>query len=101
MPLSTFPVSTKVIESQEKRGDTTGCGDNFVGGLIASVAEQLQRNRQAQPDLQEALSWAVASGGFACLYVGGTYLEKEPGEKKEKVSVFQEAYLQQFEKERK
>jgi len=97
MPLSTFPVSAKVGEGSEKRGDTTGCGDNFVGGLVVSVAEQLKRNRQAQPDLKEALSWAVASGGFACFYVGGTWMENHRGEKRKKVSVFQKAYLQQLE----
>jgi sugar/nucleoside kinase (ribokinase family) len=99
MPLSTFPVSAKVVESPDKKGDTTGCGDNFTGGLVASVAEQLQRDRQAQPDLREALSWAVASGGFGCFYVGGTWMETRPGEKREKVYVLQKAYLQQLERE--
>jgi sugar/nucleoside kinase (ribokinase family) len=97
MPVSTFPVSLKVTESSDRKGDTTGCGDNFAGGLIASVAEQLTQNRSGQLDLLKALSWAVASGGFACFYAGGTWFETFPGEKREKVLAFQQEYLRQLE----
>jgi len=98
MSLSTFPVSEKVAENRDRKGDTTGCGDNFAGGLIASVAEQLKHQQLGQLDFREALSWAVASGGFACFYVGGTWLEGNPGEKREKVEAFQKDYLTQIEK---
>lgn len=98
MSLSTFPVSAMVAESSDKKGDTTGCGDNFAGGLIASVAEQLKVRQPGQFDFQEALSWAVASGGFACFYVGGTWLENDEGEKRKKVEEFKLAYQQQLEK---
>lgn len=99
MPLTTFPVSRKVAESRDRKGDTTGCGDNFAGGLIASLAEQLKSQKTGQIDFQEALSWAVASGGFACFYVGGTWLENYNGEKRKKVEEFKVAYQQQLEKE--
>ena len=41
--LKEMPVSAKVIDELKnpQRGDTTGCGDNFVGGVIASVVNQL------------------------------------------------------------
>lgn len=96
MALSTFPVSAMVAESSRKKGDTTGCGDNFAGGLIASVAEQLNDCQPGQFNFAEALSWAVASGGFACFYVGGTWYESHSGEKREKVEEFKLAYSQQL-----
>ena len=96
MPLSTFPVLRRAAESKDRKGDTTGCGDNFAGGLIASLAEQLKFHKLGQLDFEEALSWAVASGGFACFYVGGTWLESYNGEKRERVESFKQAYLQQL-----
>lgn len=99
MALSLFPVSRRAAESLDRKGDTTGCGDNFAGGLIASLAEQLKDMKPGQIDFLEALSWAVASGGFACFYVGGAWLENYKGEKREKVEAFKQAYMQQFVKE--
>ena len=39
----TMPVSAAVGEAlkQGKKGDSTGCGDNFAGGVIGSLARQL------------------------------------------------------------
>ncbi len=82
-----FPVSEAVIHDRRTadiKGDTTGCGDNFVGGMVYSLAVQQERDG-GKPDLLDALAWAVASGGFACFYLGGTYYEKESGEKYEKI----------------
>jgi hypothetical protein len=36
------------------------------------------------------------SGGFTCFYMGGTYLEKEPGEKRRKIEPFYESYKTQI-----
>ncbi len=85
MPERRYPVSAAVMAElaahPERRGDTTGCGDNFAGGLVASAAMQLEAG--AGPiDLGEALAWAVASGGFACFHVGGVFTEDRPGHKK-------------------
>lgn len=95
-----LPVSEKVKSdlksSQKLKGDTTGCGDNFVGGIIASLASQLKSKPKGQFDLVEAISWGVASGGFTCFYVGGTYIEKSLGDKRKKVSELQEEYLKQI-----
>jgi sugar/nucleoside kinase (ribokinase family) len=98
MSLSTFPVSAMVAENRSRKGDTTGCGDNFAGGLIASMAEQLKVRQPGQFDFQEALSWAVASGGFACFYIGGTWLKSYSCQKREKVEEVKLAYQQQLEK---
>ena len=47
-----MPVSGKVISELKNSndGDTTGCGDNCVGGVVASVVEQLRKGTN-HPDL--------------------------------------------------
>lgn len=85
LPERRYPVSAAVMEElaahPERRGDTTGCGDNFAGGLVASAAMQLAAG-SGQIDIGEALAWAVASGGFACFHVGGVFKEDHRGHKK-------------------
>lgn len=92
-----LPVSKQVQLERMKghAGDTTGCGDNFVGGLIGSVVNQLCSDC-SQPGFLEALSWAVVSGGFACSYMGGTYFEDKPGEKMEKIRPYYDKYKRQL-----
>jgi len=96
LDLAELPVSQKIIEELKynKDGDTTGCGDNFVGGVIASIVNQLQGGIQ-HPDLQEACGWGIVSGGVACFYMGGTYFEQKPGEKLAKIKPYYESYQQQ------
>lgn len=83
-----FPVSAMVDQElsayPDKRGDTTGCGDNFLGGILASLAVQPGNvtGGIAEIDLQEAAAWGAASGGFSCFHVGGMYHQKHPGEKR-------------------
>jgi len=38
--------------------DTTGCGDNFTGGVIASIVNQLSTGKR-KLDLKEACSWGT------------------------------------------
>ncbi len=73
-------ISDEFRNNPSLRGDTTGCGDNFAGAAIASVAFQRMAGKKYL-SLKEVVSWGVASGGFACYYMGGTYFEKEHGEK--------------------
>lgn len=84
-----FPVSARaILELKNKKlthGDTTGCGDNFAGGMIYSLADQFIILGDVNPDMEEMVSWGIASGGFACFYLGGTYFENERGEKMKKV----------------
>jgi sugar/nucleoside kinase (ribokinase family) len=95
--LKEMPVSEKVINERKyaQGGDTTGCGDNFVGGVIASIVTQ-QQNGAKHPDIAEACSRGVVSGGFACFYLGGTYFEEETGEKRVKMEPYYEAYRRQI-----
>jgi sugar/nucleoside kinase (ribokinase family) len=98
--LMEMPVSAAVTEELKKgsSGDTTGCGDNFAGGVMASMAMQLQQNRK-KIDLKEACIWGIVSGGFSCFYMGGTYHEKEPGEKRQRLMPYYQAYLKQIHNE--
>jgi sugar/nucleoside kinase (ribokinase family) len=95
--LTEMPVSQSVIEETRKNltGDTTGCGDNFVGGVTASVVGQMQKGI-SRPYLKEACSWGVASGGFACFYIGGTYFEEKQGEKLARIKPYYESYRKQI-----
>ncbi len=90
-----MPVSAAIVKElrSHKTGDTTGCGDNFVGGVLASMVRQLEVGSE-QLDLQEGCSWGIVSGGFACFYMGGTYYENSKGEKLGKMMPYLEAYKQ-------
>lgn len=98
-PLTALPVSRYVDELLEQdpslRKDTTGCGDNFVGGVIASLCLQLRDNSYAPLDIREACAWGSASGGFTCTYHGGTFYETNPGEKRHALAPIVAAYRQQ------
>lgn len=93
--LVSFPVSAKIAEEIAAgglEGDTTGCGDNFVGGFVYSLAEQLKKGSPGSLDLSEAAAWAASSGGYACRYMGGTMIEGEWGEKRNRLLPYVEAY---------
>jgi sugar/nucleoside kinase (ribokinase family) len=98
-PLLAFPVcelvGRELAEFPERRGDTTGCGDNFAGGFVASFVRQLLEGRRSALSVRDAASWAAASGGFACFTLGGTYFEKEPGEKLRALRRYRDAWLDQ------
>lgn len=93
---SSLPVSGRVVQelrqSPEMAGDTTGCGDNFVGGVIASVAKQMIASATTV-NLPLAIASGVASGGFACFYYGGTFYEQFPGQKIDKIQPYFIDYL--------
>jgi sugar/nucleoside kinase (ribokinase family) len=92
-----MPVSKAISRELEQDfpGDTTGCGDNFVGGVISSVVTRLLQGT-GKPDLTEASAWGIVSGGYSCFYVGGTYHEQYPGEKREKILPYYEQYKSQL-----
>ena len=98
--LSHLPVSEKVSSELQGnpslRGDTTGCGDNFAGGAIAALAMQVRDSSPGNYSFDEVLAWAVASGGFACYYVGGTYVESNPGEKLLNIEPLKNDYFKQL-----
>jgi sugar/nucleoside kinase (ribokinase family) len=93
--LKVSDVVNQKIRNKEYNGDTTGCGDNFVGGVITSVANQL-KNQTSKLNLNEAVISGICSGGFACSYHGGTWFENSPGEKKRKIENLIGAYHKQL-----
>ena len=101
---SSLPVSKRVIreliDEPQRKGDTTGCGDNFAGGVIASIARQLMTNPSEPVDLRMAVALGVASGGFACFYNGGTFYEENHGQKFGLVQKYYKDYLSQIQFEK-
>ena len=61
-------------------GDTVGCGDCFVGGVIASLAQQ--RAKGGPLDLRQAAVVGCLSGGIASTHRGGVFVERRPGERR-------------------
>lgn len=92
-----FPVSASLAKalSSHKDGDTTGCGDNFVGGVLASMAWQLSEGKMML-DLEEAIAWGTVSGGYGCFTVGGCIIEQNPGEKLSGLKPYYEKYREQI-----
>ena len=86
-------IRTAILQHPEQAGDTTGCGDNFAGGVIASVACQMTNNPSHLLDIEEAIAWGTVSGGYACFYHGGTFHEEYPGQKRELIEPFYRDYL--------
>jgi sugar/nucleoside kinase (ribokinase family) len=89
-------VNRELAARPERRGDTTGCGDNFTGQVIAGIAETLAAGQESGIDLREICIPAVAAGGFCCFTVGGTYYEKEQGEKRRLLEPYISAYRSQL-----
>ena len=94
---NTYPVSANLIRDLHgfQGGDTTGAGDNFVGGVLASLAWQMQEERE-QSDLADCISWGTVSGGYCCFHVGGTFIEMESGEKLELIRPYLDRYKEQI-----
>lgn len=97
LALTEYPVCAAVGEEIKKgvKGDTTGCGDNFAGGVIASLARQIHFGEDLF-DMSDACRWGAVSGGFACFYTGGTYYESAPGEKLGKLKDLYRRYCAQL-----
>jgi sugar/nucleoside kinase (ribokinase family) len=88
-------INRELAAHPEKRGDTTGCGDNFAGGVIAGLAEALgglPAGTAGGIDLREICIPGIAAGGYACFTLGGVFYEKRPGEKRELLAPFIETY---------
>ncbi|MDR2246630.1 MAG: carbohydrate kinase family protein [Treponema sp.] len=84
-------INRELAGHPERRGDTTGCGDNFSGGVIASLAEQLAAAPGGRADLGECAVQGTAAGGFACFTLGGAFYERYPGEKRALLTPYIEA----------
>jgi sugar/nucleoside kinase (ribokinase family) len=97
--LMQLPVSEAVGEAlrqgRSTPGDTTGCGDNFAGGVLSSLAVQLVEGQQKQLDLKRAVALGICAGGEACFHLGGVALEEKPGERLAGIARLYEQYGQQ------
>lgn len=96
----TIPVSAKagniIRNTPAGEADTTGCGDNFAGGVYASVIRQIERaETNGKPSLKKAAAFGAVSGGFAGQYLGGVFYEKNDGEKLAKILPLLRAYEKQ------
>jgi len=71
-------------------GDSVGCGDNLVGGVVASLV--MQRHQGRRLDLVEAVRLGNLSGGIASTHAGGAFFESRPGERRELVEHYGALY---------
>ncbi|MBU4511190.1 carbohydrate kinase family protein [bacterium] len=85
-------IDEEKIKKNLPLGDTIGCGDNFVGGIVASVAQQLN-NSKSSIDLVKACILGNLSGGLTSTITGGIFKEKYHGEKKDLVKKYLGVYL--------
>ena len=102
--LTSYPVSAYIddllAEDPLRRKDTTGCGDNFMGGVLVSLAKQMEEGKTKNLSLLDLCAWGASSGGFTCLYHGGMYEERAPGEKVSQVLPAVNAYKRAMEERR-
>lgn len=95
-----LPVSERLrgelLSSNHSKGDTTGCGDNFAGGVLADLAIQLQSKAVGHLDLYQTCAWGICSGGLAGIYAGGGYAESRAGEKYGWLKSYVDQYRRQF-----
>jgi sugar/nucleoside kinase (ribokinase family) len=94
--MKAFPISSALVRDLKgyRGGDTTGCGDNFAGGVLASLARQLMKGNKPA-DLDECIAWGTVSGGFCCFYTGGSYPESGEGEKAARILPYYVQYKTQ------
>ena len=92
------PVVEAILRDQASgalpTGDSVGCGDNFVGGVVASIAMQRRTGRPL--DLGEAAILGNLSGGIASAHAGGVLDERHPGEKRDLVLRYRPLYERQL-----
>ncbi|TVQ26863.1 MAG: carbohydrate kinase family protein [Spirochaetaceae bacterium] len=98
-----LPISER-IHNEHKSGinptasagrDTTGCGDNFVGGVLYATAHAFGEGELSGTDFRAILAHGVVAGGLASFHLGGTYTETRPGEKAALVQEYLADYLSQ------
>lgn len=98
--MPTCRYADEVVAGLATPRDTTGCGDNFVGGLIDSIAHQMAdpegEGQYSALDLEEAVMSGVVAGSVALTCLGGVFYEEEPGEKYEIMQPYIEAYLREL-----
>ena len=89
-------LSEELLSGDHSKGDTTGCGDNFAGAVLADLAIQLQSKAVGHLDLYRTCAWGICSGGLAGIYAGGVYAESRAGEKYRWLKSYVDQYRQQI-----
>ncbi|MEO6096170.1 MAG: carbohydrate kinase family protein [Fibrobacteria bacterium] len=97
-------LAASIRDRQGNPGDTSGAGDNFLGGLAADLILQLLADDfypKGEPHverelleacplrLSRAIAFANIAGGLACLQQGGVRLERTTGEYLGRVRAYQ------------
>jgi len=94
--ITSLPVSHYMDELIAKKPslkkDTTGCGDNFVGGVLVAIAKHQLKNDNTLVNMRDVCAYGAASGGLTLTYHGGTYHEHRKGEKAALLQPIVEAY---------
>jgi sugar/nucleoside kinase (ribokinase family) len=100
IPGQKYPVSRWVNEDlhshPDLKGDTTGCGDNFMGGVLVSVARQISEFDKEKIDLRDAVMEGICTGGFSLYQVGGVFRENTAGEKEAGINRIKKHYREQI-----
>lgn len=95
--LISMPVSHYMDDLMAKdpsiRKDTTGCGDNFVGGVLVSIAKHKLKNDNTLINMRDICAYGASAGGFTCTYHGGTFHETKIGEKATLLQPIVDAYI--------
>lgn len=98
--LKSYPVCKHVDEMLHEDPtllmDTTGCGDNFLGGVIISITLQRLASPGGILDLEDAVVWGGSSGGLALLFHGGMFHETDTGQKEQLLLPIVDAYKKQL-----
>lgn len=96
----TLPVSDEVrrrgAEVDSSQRDTTGCGDNFAGGVIAEIARQRAAAPEQSVRLEPAVIEGICAGAAAWFQLGGTFVEPEAGAAVRRLQPIRTAYLRQI-----
>lgn len=94
--ITSLPVSHYMDELIAKdpslKKDTTGCGDNFVGGVLVALAKHQLKKDNTLVNMRDVCAYGAASGGLTLTYHGGTYHEHRKGEKAALLQPIVEAY---------
>ena len=79
VPMQTLPVSAAVGKALKEgcKGDSTGCGDNFAGGVIASIATQIFNCKQSTVNSKQ--KYAVTRVDVFCTALSDVCEKAEKG----------------------
>jgi len=93
LPVSRY-MDDLMAQDPSIRKDTTGCGDNFVGGVLVALAKHLLKKEKSLVNMRDICAYGASSGGLTCTYHGGTFYEEKSGEKAALLQPVVSAYLE-------